>query len=324
MRATAILLALVGCASEQEIVQDIPSWPDSVPPGLPDQTWTDRLLQLTVPKVDVLWTVDNSSSMGDNQQALAENFPLFGDFFVGSGLDFHIGVVTTDIVDPARNGALVPVDGMRFIDNDTLDPVDVFAQMARVGTDGLGEECGLGGTYRALEEKVDTVNAGFYREEADLHTIVVSDEEDSTPLNVVRPEEFKDWYKSLKAEGVEYTFSSIVSFQDGPPPVDRGDTYLTMTEEVGGIAWDITDQDWTLVLEQIGIQAAGFKTEFFLSHRPVPTSITVVEERTDGNVIPHERPAWTWDQSRNSITFGTYVPDALATIVISYTLLAAE
>jgi len=115
-----------------------------------------------------------------------------------------------------------------------------------------------------------------------------------------------------------------VSFHDGPPPADRGDTYLRMTEEVGGISWDIADDDWTLVLEQLGIQAAGFKTEFFLSHRPVHDTITVVEERTDGNTVVHERPTWTWDQSRNSITFGTYVPEALATIVISYTLLASE
>jgi hypothetical protein len=323
MRHVVALFVLAGCASESEIVQDLPSWPESKAPGVPSQQWTDRLVQLTVPQVDVLWTVDNSSSMGNEQSALAENFPLFGDFFVGSGLDYHIGVTTTDIVDPMRDGSLHEVDGYRYIDNDTPDPIGVFAAMALVGTNGQGEECGLGGTYHALEDKVDTVNAGFYRAGADLHTIVITDEEDQTPEAVITPPEFLGWYAGLKTEEEELTFSSIVSFED-LAPADRGETYLQMTEEVGGISWDIADEDWTLVLEELGIQAAGFKTEFFLSHRPVSDSITVIEERTDGIVIPHERPAWTWDQSRNSVTFQTYVPEALATIVITYTLLASE
>ena len=323
MRLLASLLVLAGCASEQDIVQDLPVWPESEPQGLPAREWTDRLVQLTVPQVDVLWTVDNSSSMGNEQQALADNFPLFGDFFVGSGLDYHIGVVTTDIVAPDRDGAMHAVDGYRFIDNDTPDPIGIFARMAMVGTDGQGEECGLGGTFHALEEKVDTANAGFYREDADLHTVIISDEEDQTPASVITPTEFQDWYQGLKTVDEELTYSSIVSFEDAPP-ADRGETYLRLTEEIGGISWDIAESDWTLVLEQLGIQASGFKTEFYLSHRPVSDTITVVEERTDGTVIPHERPAWTWDQSRNSITFQTYVPEALATIVIHYTLLASE
>ena len=44
----------------------------------------DSLVQLKPPEVDILWLVDNSSSMGEEQAGIANNFPVFLDFFVGS------------------------------------------------------------------------------------------------------------------------------------------------------------------------------------------------------------------------------------------------
>src|SRR5687768_1711576 len=117
VRWCAILVPLAACGSEQDIVPEaLPVWPDSRAPDVPPVTWTDRLVQLTVPQVDVLWTIDNSSSMGDEQQTLIENFPGFADFFVGSGLDYHIGVVTTDLVNPADDGTLRSAQGYAYID----------------------------------------------------------------------------------------------------------------------------------------------------------------------------------------------------------------
>ncbi|MEQ1508569.1 MAG: hypothetical protein ABMB14_40430, partial [Myxococcota bacterium] len=216
----------------------------------------------------------------------------------------------------------------------TVDPIDVFSAMATLGTNALGEECGLGAAFHALEAKRETVNAGFYRDEADLHTIVISDEEDQTLPTVITAEEFTQWYDDLKPPERRQTYSSIVSFIDNPP-ADRGTRYLKVTDTIGGIAWDIAERDWSPVLTELGLQAGGYKTEFFLSHRPVPDTIAVVEERTDGVIIPHA-PAvfddaghlvdgrWTWNEPRNSITFEEYVPEPLAVIAITYTLLAYE
>ena len=53
-------------------------------------------MQVTVPSVDVLWVIDNSCSMTEEQQALTDNFNKFVQYFVGSGLDYHIGVVSTN------------------------------------------------------------------------------------------------------------------------------------------------------------------------------------------------------------------------------------
>ncbi|MEQ1508339.1 MAG: hypothetical protein ABMB14_39275, partial [Myxococcota bacterium] len=140
-----------GCGSESALVNDVPAYPDSHPKDLASPEWTDRIVQVTVPKVDVLWTIDNSSSMGNEQRTLIENFPAFADYFVGSGLDYHIGVISTDVVNPSHDGSLQGAGGYLYIDGETVDPIDVFSAMATLGTNALGEECGLGAAFHALE-----------------------------------------------------------------------------------------------------------------------------------------------------------------------------
>src|SRR5687767_15154056 len=90
-------------------------------PSPPPTTVTDVFVQVTTPKVDVLWVIDNSGSMEDEQADLVANFPAFMDFFLGSGLDYHIGVTSTDL-DRNYNGSmgkLVMIDGIKYLDPET-------------------------------------------------------------------------------------------------------------------------------------------------------------------------------------------------------------
>ena len=48
-------------------------------------------------KLDMLWVVDNSGSMCQEQTTLRNNFELFIDKLNDTNLNFHIGVVTTDM-----------------------------------------------------------------------------------------------------------------------------------------------------------------------------------------------------------------------------------
>lgn len=68
----------------------------------------DTYQQVSVRKVDILWVVDNSGSMGPKQARLAANFNGFIQQLVNANppIDFHIAVTTTDTDDPARRGAL--------------------------------------------------------------------------------------------------------------------------------------------------------------------------------------------------------------------------
>ncbi len=47
-------------------------------------------------KMDILWVIDNSNSMKNEQKALRENFNSFITSFIGKGYDYRIAVITTD------------------------------------------------------------------------------------------------------------------------------------------------------------------------------------------------------------------------------------
>jgi hypothetical protein len=261
------------------------------------------------------------------------------NYFLGSGLDYHIGVTTTDL-DANYNGSqgkLRNIGGGDYIDPDAQNPVGLFSAMANVGTLGSGNEKGSGAVYDCLEVDRDTFNAGFYRDEASVHTIIVSDEPDSTPRNVISHDEFIGWYESLKPEPSERTFSGIIDQH-------WGGVYKNMITQIGGINWDIAGKDWETVLDELGIQAAGLKREYFLSHLPVADTIEVsVDDATSGANLKFTEGFldengnltdttgdgvpdgdWTYDPTRNSITFVQYIPTSLSTVVIDYTVAASQ
>jgi len=163
------------------------------------QVWVvDRFEQASPLAVDILFVIDDSCSMGPMQTELSQSFPLFMSYLLGSGIDYHLGVTSTSIVSSAsycggsyRDGELVSAQGIRWIDADTPNPESVFSQMATLGTRGSGCEQGLGATYRALDPQFHSVNNGFLRADAELHTIVMSDEDDQTEAQVITLGDFK-------------------------------------------------------------------------------------------------------------------------------------
>lgn len=298
------------------------------PPDLEVARKEDRVTQVAVPAVDVLFVVDNSGSMIEEQDNLRQNFEGFMDYFTDSGLDYHVGVVSTDMDDRQQSGRLQQDDGRggRYIDNtySGADAVSSFRQRAALGTNGSRDERGKDAAYTALTTEANSTNAGFYREEAVLSIVVISDEIDYS--RKISTQEFISWMNSLKPEDDQTWFSSIV----GPAPrgcssgagnAEEGVGYLEVTDGVGGITYSICESDYSSVLEELGMQAAGLKREFFLSEAPVPDTITV-SVTTDGDREKFDEDAWTYSGTRNSVTFSSYVPDPLAVVGISYETLA--
>jgi hypothetical protein len=285
-----------------------------------DPIRTDVIVQTQTPKVDILWMVDNSCSMADDQTRLTDNFPFFMDYFVDSGLDYHVGVTSSDTIRVSENGAdgkLVVKRGLKYLDVDTPDPVVIFQEMATLGAGGASPERGLASSFFCLEEKRETFNAGFYRDDASLHTIIISDEADYTQAFVITQPEYSDWYGALKDDRENRTFSGIIS-------PSQGARYRQTINDVGGIEDSVLNDNWSQVLERLGVQAAGLKREYFLSGVPVPGTIEVsVELAGDGVLDFQEDEEWTYSETRNSVTFVEFVPEALSQVVLTYTALAS-
>ncbi len=120
------------------------------PPELGAQVKTDRIVQVTIPSVDVLWVIDNSCSMGDEQDALAANFSKFMNYFTDSGLDYHVGVTSMDMAE--HKGRLVPDLGTTFIDPSlsASQANQSFSRRAKLGSNGNNDEKGLDAAWSAV------------------------------------------------------------------------------------------------------------------------------------------------------------------------------
>jgi len=152
---------------------------------------------------DILFVIDNSGSMKEEQDSLRANFGKMMQVLEtldGGMPDVHIGVTTSDLGTSAEDGTTdglkfgcngVGDDGQlrtapaitgRYIADDghgnknyagTLD--DAFSALADVGTQGCGIEQHLRGMERALK---NPANTGFVRDDAYLAVVVIADEDD--------------------------------------------------------------------------------------------------------------------------------------------------
>ena len=141
------------------------------------------------PPVDVLFMVDDSGSMSDKQQKLATDFQQFIQYFQDLHLDFHLGITTSDTLEvamegsnPGEQGKLVGVP--KILTNDTQSLTTIFTTNALVGSGGWRVERGLEATRLALSEpNLSGANAGFFRPNAILAVILLSDENDQSMSN---------------------------------------------------------------------------------------------------------------------------------------------
>lgn len=156
-------------------------------------------------KMDIVFIVDDSGSMAEEQSNLAANFPKFVskiDAFKtkgGSKLDWRIAVTTTGrsvnyTIQPPF-GPSLPMsekgdDGAfrmpskcgtsrRWIEKADPNASADFQCLAKVGTSGPGIEMPLETTKLALNDRMaDGTNAGFLRDDALLAVVILTDEDD--------------------------------------------------------------------------------------------------------------------------------------------------
>ncbi len=338
VRYLLLCLALVACNSENDFISPPGPPPNSQPPETENPIQEDRIVQAVEPKVDVLFIVDNSSSMGDEQQALQANFPEFMTYFVGSGLDYHIGMIATDVQQNQYSGKLRQAMGVRNIDTDTENPHAVFQGMTNtLGVISGSNESGRAAAYMALEIERDNFNAGFYRPEAELHLIFVSDTFDNS--NSPSHPEFMQWAANLKSRPSLVTMHAIVQLLNDPscagfarPGVD----YMDYAQTTGGMMFSICEEDWAPGIEELSLQTSGLKQGFFLTRVPVfdPDLLLEIFVRYTnesnqeitlgfdicmaGDEIENEDCRVVYNTGRNSVTFLDFTPPPKSEVLATY------
>jgi len=319
MRSLIPVVALGGCSIENTF---LPQHKDDV------------FQQAKVPAVDILFVVDNSASMSEEQVALADGFQSFIDQIETAAVDFHIGIITTsqDTDDPNRGHLL----GSRplFLTRDD-DYVNIFHERVQIGTDGSDKEKGLEAAENAISLKMLTTwNIGFVRPGANLLIIIVSDEDDCSDDGQLDGQDAKSCYqhrdllvpvqtevdriRSRKSQGELVQIAGILGPFDGSCPDSYpGRRYAQAALQTGGLLGKICDSDWSGTLGSLGLTAVGILDQFKLSSAADPTTLVVT---VDGAEVPaDDTNGWTYDSLHWLIIFhGSAVPPEGSEITVEY------
>jgi hypothetical protein len=262
-----------------------------------------------VPAVDVVFAVDDSHSMLEEQAEFSDHIDSFVDSLVATGIDYRIGVITSDASSFAGD----------VVTNATTDPATVLAdQIAKLGTGGAGTTRSLQMLYECVEPGGDcSPVAGFLRDHALLDAIIVADDPDESDLT---PEAYVDYLLTLKSDPDLVRVDAIA----GHIPTitcstcsSPGFGYDQAVDLTGGAFVDICG-DWDDNLAYLGTSVI-FRASWRLELSETP-QVDTIEVFVDGVLAA----PGTWTYVVNAIQFDLdALPPPTSKIEVRYTVATA-
>jgi hypothetical protein len=172
---------------------------------------------------------------------------------------------------------------------DTEDAGDLFNEMIAQGTRGSGIELGLEAARLVfMEPYYSEQNRSWLRDDASLAVLVVSDEDDVSPFNIDYYERFFLELKGDQAfrEDGWFTFNAVVGLTPTDSKLDIscqspngvaywGQRYIELARRRNGVLESICAEDFTPVVENLGLGISGLASRFTLSQRPVIDTLEV-------------------------------------------------
>lgn len=305
--------------------------------ALEERTQQDNWFQAPNNEVDILWVVDNSCSMEEEQATLAAGFQSFVGQMEASGTDFQMGVISTsfDYDDPTRG---VLTGDPPYLTNADDYVAEFVARSTGLGIAGSDKEKGLEAAAYALSPAMTFggANDGFVRGSAALLVVFVSDEEDCSDRGalglaeadqcylqkekLVPVYEFVQELRDLKGDDELVQVGSIVGVKNAAcDDAYPGSRYIDLTKLMGGLVQDICLADWSDTLTELGLNATGVRTSFQTSYVAKDGTLVV---HVDGEELPQDPVnGWTYDPTTCYLTFGrNAVPGRGAELAAEYTV----
>jgi hypothetical protein len=268
--------------------------------------------------------------MSDKQQVLADSISTFIDQFTIGGVDFHLGLVTSDVsstdatywsgrlpnyVTPNR-GRLLSRNSERFLMKSSTDVVGKFKANAKVGTSGSGDEQCFNSMLYTLEDAmlgIGGYNESFLRDDALLSMIIVSDEDEQIRNGegvTGRIERMRSRISALKGPNSRgYSFDFVINKTAAKPatavtyPVSGTayypNFYLKAADAFVAKTYDVL-RNFGGDLAKIGSDIVNqAQSEFKLTNKAIESSIVV---KLDGRVIAVDSvDGYVYHADRNTI-----------------------
>jgi hypothetical protein len=210
-------------------------------------------------KVDILFVVDNSGSMSYEQKNMSKKI---GDFMSKvKDLDYRIAVTTTDPY--KEDGKILPFSNGYVYLNPSLSAEDnqaLLSQRIKIGYYGSPKEQGIRNTYRSIQRALaepNSINGQFFRKEAALAVVLISDEDESDYKTMNKPKNLVDYVKLSFGNSKSFEFHSIIT-----KPMDilclkgegyqYGYKYKSLSDLTGGSVGSVCANDYSQQLGDIG------------------------------------------------------------------------
>lgn len=281
-----------------------------------DKIEEDNNTQIFDPTVDILFVIDNSGSMQTHQRNLANNVSLFTSTFTkGSVLDYNIGVVSTDMDGPGGDCCGKLVGGIRVVTKATPNADQVLAGNILLGINGSGYEKVFDPVMAALSAPLVTGwNNGFYRQNANLAVIFITDAEDQSRSDA---SSFYNFLVNLKGGNKDKvlgygviipkadTFNCMRDAYEDP---DKIEEFLKMVKnaKAGTNVMNLCAPDYGKQLADLAkdiVEEVG--NTIYLNRVPDVSTIRVTFGAVD---LPQDASkGWSFDPAKNAIILGSKI-----------------
>lgn len=251
--------------------------------------------------VDILFIVDESGSMVDEQESLSLAIPgiyniLIGDKF--TNLDWRVGIRSTD-----PTGEIYG-----WVDFDDSDALLKLMSLTLL-LENHSKEQGLDSAIEVAAWDV----TGFKREQADFLIIFISDEPDQSSISV---SDYTNLMSFVKQSPFEVTESAIVATyeEDRCNNAIIGAGYIDVSETIV----DLCDSNWEAVLDRPLEHLPTLNQILPLEYFPLEIDRLKVFISEDGNEAKiYEK--WVYDEVGNAVIL-TEIPKAGSVLTIVYTI----
>lgn len=296
--------------------------------GLPD-TSQDFAQNITYNnKVDILWIMDNSSSMAKHQQNLSNAIPGMVSKLNSLKMDYQMAVVTSSMGGSVPNGGQF-IGSPGIITRSTPNVASLLASRLVVGQDGSNDERGLESMATVLSPSYQAnAGKGFLRPDALLVVVALSDEDDKSKNGTTGIDYYRNFLDSVKAPFADGTRSWVFNFigilsttgscSTTSDYKEAGLTFMGLVDASGGTKDTLCNSDLTSAVTNIRARVLQILTDFKLSSKPVESTIVV---KVNGVVIPRSTSnGWDYIATSRIIRFyGSAVPAADASIKVDFT-----
>jgi len=293
------LFAMVGCNPEYAIVGEIGK--EYIFIEVPEDEknediWVDSFIQPeSTEGVDILWVIDRSCSMRDNEPLLFDGIDAMINSLPSTGWRLNMISNSPPNVLNDKQFPLAP--------GDTVADAQTMYNKMSTGTYEMG--------FDALEEYLfyNTYVSQWMRTDVPLLVVFVSDEEDQSNQT---PAQFVQWYSNYRKNVYLASIVHVDPYESlcNVSFYDVAYNSIEATNLLGGVVVDICSDDWAPGVTDASVQITPYE-HYELTH--TPTDMNEVYVFIDG--VPNYD--WYYNRTDNTVYF-TVVPTGNQLVEIAY------